>query len=165
MHIHNGTDQGMFLIVAIFFAVALSIVMGCSPQGDSTIGNGKVDLVEAATIRVAVGMAFTARPDTVVPAYRVATGLLVVLDADADKTALAKTIKTALAEETAKLHLDAATASAFTDLVGLIEAQLLQQLKTPEVSTSQKAVILRDVLIIVRDAAADRMGAGSTGLA
>lgn len=165
MHTRNGNGLGMFLIIAMFFVAALAVMAGCSPQGDSTLGNGKVDLVEAATIRVAVGMAFTARPDTVVPAYRVATGLLVVLDADADKTALAKTIKTALAEETAKLHLDAATASAFTDLVGLIEAQLLQQLNAPEVSTSQKAVILRDVLTIVRDAAADRMGAGSTGLA
>lgn len=156
----------MFLIIAMFLAAAaLALMAGCSPQGDSTLGNGKVDLVEAATIRVAVGMAFTARPDTVVPAYRVATGLLVVLDADSDKTTLAKTIKTALAEETAKLHLDAATASAFTDLVGLIEAQLVQELNASAVSSSQKAVILRDVLTIVRDAAADRMGAGSTGLA
>ena len=85
MHTRNGNgfNLGMFLIIAMFAVLGVNLMAGCSPQGDSTLGNGKVDLVEAATIRVAVGMAFTARPDTVVPAYRVATGLLVVLDADA----------------------------------------------------------------------------------
>lgn len=86
-----------------------------------------------------------------------ATGLLVVLDADADKTALAKTIQSALAEETKKLHLDAATAASFADLVALIEAQLMEKLNASPVTTSQKAVILRDVLTIVRDTAAARM--------
>ena len=80
-----------------------------------------------------------------------------LLDADADKTALAKTIQVALAEETKKLHLDAATEASFADLVALIEAQLMAKFNAESVTSSQKAVILRDVLTIVRDTAAARM--------
>ena len=153
----QSEQYGLGILIALVLAVLIAFSWGCSQQGESTIGNGKVDLVEAATIRVAVGLAFSARPDTVEPAYRVATGLLVVLDADADKTALAKTIQTALAEETKKLHLDAATAASFADLVALIEAQIMEKLNASPVTSSQKAVILRDVLTIVRDTAAARM--------
>ena len=157
MRTTQSEQYGFGLIIALALAVFVAFSYGCSQQGESTIGNGKVDLVEAATIRVAVGLAFSARPDTVEPAYRVATGLLVVLDADADKTALAKTIQSALAEETKKLHLDAATAASFADLVALIEAQIMEKLNASPVTSSQKAVILRDVLTIVRDTAAARM--------
>lgn len=153
----QSEQYGLGILIALVLAVLIAFSWGCSQQGENTIGNGKVDLVEAATIRVAVGLAFSARPDTVVPAYRVATGLLVVLDAEADKTALAKTIQVALAEETKKLHLDAATAASFADLVALIEAQLMEKLNASPVTSSQKAVILRDVLTIVRDTAAARM--------
>lgn len=153
----QSEQYGFGILIALVLAVLIVFACGCSQQGESTIGNGKVDLVEAATIRVAVDVAFSARPDTVEPAYRVATGLLLVLDADADKTALAKTIQVALAEETKKLHLDAATAASFADLVALIEAQIMEKLNASPVTSSQKAVILRDVLTIVRDTAAARM--------
>lgn len=155
----QSEQYGLGILIALVLAVLIAFACGCSQQGESTIGNGKVDLVEAATIRVAVGLAFSARPDTVEPAYRVATGLLVVLDAEADKTALAKTIQVALAEETKKLHLDAATAASFADLVALIEAQIMRKAQRLTGDHITKAVILRDVLTIVRDTAAARMGA------
>ena len=148
---------GLGLTIALALVLALVFSFGCTQPNETTIGNGKVDPVEAATVRVAVGMAFTARPDTVAPAYAVSDALLTMLDASRDQSALVTTINQTLAGETAKLNLDAGTAASFADLVALVEAQIVARLAEANITASQRMVVVRDIVAIVHDTAAMRM--------
>ncbi len=152
-----------FLLIFFFFMMllfALSVSFGCSGPSASNIGNGQIDQVEAATIRVAVGLAFTARPDTVAPAYAASTAILALLDEETGETALASAIDTALTAKLDELNLDAATRQSVVDLALLIKAQILEQLGTANVGASEKKVVVREVVAIVQQTAAARLGVG-----
>jgi len=139
--------------------VYLLCLSGCSgSNGRSTLGNGQVDQVEAATIRVAVGLAFTARPDTLAPAYAVSTALLAVLAQDTGETILAVAIDTALTAKLDELHLDAATKASVQDLALLVKAQTLAQLGSVNLAAAEKKVVVREVIAIVQQTAAARLG-------
>ncbi|MDR2551436.1 MAG: hypothetical protein LBD10_14695 [Desulfobulbus sp.] len=143
------------VVVVMLLLAFVATSGGC--QGQSTVGNGKVDPVEAATLRVAVGMALSSRPAAVEPAYKVSTALLTIMD---DKTVLADELQAALGRETAKLNMDMATAVSFVEFVSLVEAQVRARLAEANISASTRMVVIREVLIIVRDAAAARLPTG-----
>jgi len=150
----------LICVLLILMGLWVFGMFGCTNSGstgNTTLGNGQVDAVEAATLRVAVGLAFTARPDTVAPAYAVASALLIVLDGDTESTAL-DTIDQALSKEIAKLNLETATAASFADLVNLVKTKIEDKLQGSGVSASGKRVVVRDVIKIVQETAALRMG-------
>lgn len=154
----TNENYGMGLIIALLCLLAMAVLFGCGKQQGATVGDGRVDQVEAATIQVAVGLAMTARPDTVAPAYAVSTAILAVLDADNGETALAAAIDTALAEKVDDLHLDAPTKASVQDLALLVKAQIMEQLSSANLPASEKRVVVRDVVAIVQQTAAIRLG-------
>nr|WP_321466768.1 hypothetical protein [uncultured Desulfobulbus sp.] len=146
-------------LLCLLLSFTLFCQFGCSENG-STLGNGQVDQVEAATIRVAVGLALTARPDTAAPAYAASTAILALLDEGTGESALAATIDTALTAKLDELHLDAATKQSMVDLSLLIKAQILEQLGAANIGASAKKVLVRQVVAIVQQTAGARLGAG-----
>lgn len=154
----KNEHYGMGLMIALLCGLCLAFLFGCGKQQGATLGDGKVDQVEAATIQVAVGLAMTARPDTVAPAYAVSTAILAVLDADKEETTLAAAIDTALTAKLEELHLDAPTKASVQDLALLIRAQVMEQLSAANLPASEKRVVVRDVIAIVQQTAASRLG-------
>ena len=127
------------------------ILTGCSTF---TI-NGTLDPVETATIRVAVGLAMTAEPKTIVPAYAVSTALLAILDGT-EITTLG-VLCPAVDEEIDKLNLTDAERASFMELVELVKASIIQQLDLPDMDVAQKIVIIKGIVQIVRDASIARI--------
>jgi len=148
----------LLIITLLFTMVLLMGASGCSSK-TSGIGDGKVDAIEAATIQIAVGLAMTAKPETVAPAYAVSTALLAVMDG-ADPVGL-DTLNAVLAERTAQLELTAGERQSVMALVGLVRAGIKKQLNLPDIKASQKLVVVRDVLEIVRATASARLHVGS----
>ncbi|WP_310601188.1 hypothetical protein [Desulfobulbus sp.] len=144
-------------VVVTMLLLAFVATFGGCQGNQTTIGNGKVDPVEAATLRVAVGMALSSRPAAVEPAYKVSTALLAIMD---DKTVLADELQETLGRETAKLNMDMATAIAFVEFVDLVEAQVRSRLAEANISASERMVVIREVLTIVKEAAAARLPMG-----
>ena len=146
------------LLFVAFFAIGLT---ACNEAGTgkSTLGNGKVDPIEAAALRVVVGMAFTARPDTIIPAHAVSTAILATMDAGSGTGAAVplSAIDGVIAEQTAKLHLDPASLQSFNDLVLLVKAQVAQQLGA-NADIAQTLVVAHDVVLVVQQTAAARLG-------
>jgi len=124
-------------------------------KGTSALGNGQMDAVEAATLRVAVGLAFTARPDTALPAYTAATAVLAALG-EGGESVPASIIDHVIADKLNALNLDPATRASFNDLALLIKARIVEQLGTGSTGP-QKAVVVRDIVEIVRETAAARL--------
>ena len=141
------------LLLIVFFAIGLT---ACKEEGSSTLGNGRVDPGEAAALRVAVGLAFTARPDTVAPAYAVSTAVLAVLG-DGSTPVPLDSIDGLIGKETAKLKLAPATLQSFNDLILLAKAEITQKLSTDTDATARQ-VVVRDVVTIVQQTAAARLG-------
>lgn len=148
-----------------FLAVMLAVIclgvslVGCIESGDgingTTIGDGKVDAVEAAEIRLAVGLAFAGHPEIVAPTYGIATAILA---ATGDQGAVdAAVIDGVIGREVAKLGLDPVTLQSFNDLVALAKAKIMAHLPD-QADRTGRLVVVRDVVEIIRQAAAARMG-------
>jgi hypothetical protein len=133
---------------------AILVCVGCANTG-STIGDGKVDAVEAATIKLAVGAVMTAKPEIVTPAYTVSTALLAVMDGT-EITSLS-IISDALDEKIEDLGLSPADRTSFLDLVNLVTAKISAELNLSETDLSDKIVVVKTMLEIVQTAAKDRM--------
>lgn len=142
------------ILSVILMILACIFLMAC--QG-TTVGNGKVDPVEAAVMRVAVGSAMTAYPAGIEPAYVVSTALLEVLSPDYVATASA--LDGIIARELDRLQLDPATKASFAELLALVRAQVVQTLATEKVPISDRRVMIRDLVLIVQQAAAARVEA------
>jgi len=138
------------------FMKFLSIALLCLVMGCSTVAvNGDLDPVETATIRVAVGLAMTAEPKTVIPAYAISTALLAIMDGS--ETSTLDILDKAVYEEIEKLDLTDLEKASFMDLVALVKARIAQQLNLPDIDAAQKLVIVKSIIQIVRDAAAARL--------
>lgn len=142
------------LCVAVMLSIA--VLLNACAGGQSTIGNGKVDLVEAATIQVAVGLAFSAKPQTIVPAYAVSTALLKIMSKDQEKV-IPSMIKDMVKLEIDKLKLDALTKASMLDLYQLIEAEVKSKIDL-QIDASNKMIIIQQLVQIVHDSAEARMG-------
>lgn len=142
---------------APFLAIGLLLSLAAcfGSKGGSTLGNGQVDAVEAATLRVAVGLAMTARPDTVAPAHAVATALLAVL-ADDSQPVPALAIEQTIIAKLGELDLDPASQQSFNDLMLLIKARIMEQLAIAT-QGSNRIVVVRDIIEIVRETATARL--------
>jgi hypothetical protein len=142
--------------LSALFLFLLFCISACVGTQQSTIGDGKVDEVEAASIRVAVGLAFAARPDTIAPAYAVTTALLAGMKAGA--VVELPNLDGIIAKEVALLKLDPLTAANFDDLITLVKAKIKAQVTLPNLPDTQKMVVVKQVVEIVQQSAALRLG-------
>lgn len=140
-------------------AMAVLVLSGCA---GCKVGDGKVDVVEAGVIRVAVGLAMSSRPESVRPAYAVSTALLKVINPDYVSEASAFDL--ALVRELDALGLSGPERLAFMDLVAAIRGIIIDQLKSPP-NTESRLVVIAEVLQIVRESAASRIALENQNLA
>lgn len=139
--------------------MAVAVLSGCA---GCKVGDGKVDIVEAGLIRVAVGVAMSSRPESVRPAYEVSTALLKVISPD--YVSEASVIDLAIDRELDEIGLSGPERLAFMDLVALIRGIIIDQLKSSKTEGSRR-VMLYDVLRIVRESAAARLALENQNLA
>ena len=139
------------LVIALCSVLFLS---ACNPNGGSSIGDGKVDIVEAAVIQVAVGAAMSAKPELIAPSYAVSTALLTMLDASTITSP--SMLETVLGKEIDKLNLDPLTRQSVRDLVALIKAKIVQELNLTD-APNTKMIVLKQIVQIVHDTAAARI--------
>lgn len=136
------------LMCVVMAVVVLSGCAGCK------VGDGKVDVVEAGVIRVAVGVAMSSRPESIRPAYAVSTALLKVISTD--YVAEASAIDLAIARELDAIGLSGPDRLAFMDLVSSVMGIIIDQLKSSPTAESRR-VLIGQVLQIVRESAASRI--------
>jgi hypothetical protein len=134
-----------FLLVLIVCALT-----GCVT---SNVGDGKVDAVEAATIRAAVGVSMSARPETVVPAYAVTKALLAVMDGP--EAVLLKDLESELDDRINALNLTPMEKAAVLDLVAVVRVNIEARLSG--LAPDLKLVVVRTVIEIVHNTAAYRL--------
>jgi len=138
--------------------LCLIVVMlsGCA-SNTTSIGDGKVDPVESATISLSVGIAMSVRPDTIMPAYKV-SGALLLLFSDNSQVVTIELLEKVVFKEVDKLNLDPLTKQSFNDLITLIKAEITTTLVTAKtVNVNEKLIIIRDIIQIVYTSAANRL--------
>lgn len=140
-------DMLTFLFVLIAFAM---MVAGCVT---SSVGDGQVDQVEAATIRAAVGVSMSARPETVVPAYAVTKALLAIMDGD--EPVQLKDLEAALNDQIDTLNLSPMEKAAVMDLAALVQANI--EARLVGLIPDMHLVVVRSVIEIVHETAAYRL--------
>ncbi len=150
-----------WVLVAVMMMMSVFLFSGCiTDTGDgssTTIGNGKVDPAEAASIRLAVGLSFTAYPKAIVPAYAVSTAILEILPSDPSRPPVeVSQIDSLISKEVDKLNLDPLTKQSFNDLVALAKTKIIEQLGVSS-DASTRTVVIHDVLTIIQQTAAARM--------
>ena len=129
--------------------IALMLFVGCA----TVTLDGNLDPVESAIVRIAVGAALTAEPQTVVPAYAVSTALMAILDGT-EITEL-NILEERFNEEMQKLELNDAERASFLELAALVRMHIIQHL--PDDGLDQQIVIVRQVVKIIRDASMARI--------
>jgi len=142
-------------IETVFLTLALLLMLvGCNGAGtNSSIGDGQVDAVETAMIRLAVGAAMTAKPETVVPAYAVSKALLIVMDTDNPvKLAILNMV---IQDKIKDLNLTPYEEQSVMDLVSLVRAKLVDMVGG--LDPGARIVVVKAVVQIVHDAAGARL--------
>jgi len=150
-------------IIVLITAIFLSFMsVSCTQVGKSTstLGDGKIDAVESATIRVAVGLSLSSRPELTLPAYKISTAVLSIIDANKIELTTIPFIDKVIAEETSKLKLDPATLQSFSDLIALVKTKIQEQVNAsvpsiPKDNTT--VVIIRDVILIIQQSSMARL--------
>lgn len=134
----------------------LGFLSACATQG-GTIGDGYIDEVESAGIRVAVGLAMTAMPETIVPAEYVSKALLAVMEGDEIVTL--DFLDNMLYQEIGKLDLTPVERASFSELVSLAKAKIKSEISVNIPDPGQRLVVVRTVVQIIYDAAHARLDA------
>jgi hypothetical protein len=144
----------LMLILAVLAAASLLMTAGCAGKN---LGDGQVDAVEAATIRVAVGMSMSTRPETVVPAYAVTKTLLAVMDGP--EAVPLKDLEAAMNDRIDALDLTPMEKAAVMDLAALVKVNIEARLSG--LAPDLKLVVVRSVIEIVHETAAYRLNMGN----
>lgn len=150
----SGTGW-LMLILAVMAAAAI-LFTGCAGKN---LGDGKVDAVEAATIRVAVGVSMSTRPETVVPAYAVTKALLAVMDGP--EAVPLKDLEAAMMARIEALNLTPMEKAAVLDLAALVKVNIEARLSG--LAPDLRLVVVRSVIEIVHETAAYRLNMGNAG--
>ena len=139
------------LVMAVFLGISM---VGCSGKNMGPIPiDGKIDIVEAQIIQVAVGVAMASKPEMVKPVYDISGKLLDnTSSTEATTPALLKVV---LGKEIDKLNVDPLTKQSIYDLAGLIEVQIIKELG--EYNIDNKIVLVRQVIQIVHNTAEARI--------
>lgn len=133
-----------------------AMVAGCATKN---IGDGQVDAVEDAIIRLAVGAAMTARPETVVPAYGVTKALLVAMDTQT--TIHISILEKIVDQKLEALDLTPLEKQSMSDLVTLVRANI--ESRVSGLAPELQLVVVRYVIEIVHESAAVRLNLVKAG--
>ena len=151
-----GWVQSMLLPWLLITCLLLALLPGCSGPNALIKIDGKVDQVEAALIQTAVGVALTAKPEAVPPAYAVSTAILARIDGG---SVLLSGLDAAVQSEVDDLDLLTAEKQSVMDLVSVIRATIISKLEEEGITDiDQRLVVVKQVIEIVRASAASRLG-------
>jgi len=137
-------------------AVLLAGVMssGCVATNNTTIGNGRVDALETATLKVAIGLAMSEKPEAIKPAYEVTSALLGLTK---NNIAILSDTDSVIALELNKLELDPMTKASVMELAALTKEYIITILNGEGIPTDQRYVVAIDLIKIVNEAAKTRL--------
>ncbi|WP_316348481.1 hypothetical protein [Desulfuromonas acetoxidans] len=141
----------------IFSLLLCCVTMACMVTGCKvgTIGNGKVDVIEGAVFRVAVGRVLDRRPELSEPAQKVTGALLEVMN-ETETVDLAA-VDAKLAERVAALNLPPSVRESFSRLVDDIRSHVIEHIVDSGGSAANAAVVVHDLVQIVNDVSTSRL--------
>ena len=135
----------------------LLLLSACSSSKPNTIGNGVVDPVEEATLRLSISLAFDSYPVAVEPAYIVSSVLLSKLnDTEMDDAVLLNTVDAVVKDKTEELNLKNSDKSAFNLLIIIVKERIKEIINVEKIQESQRVVVIKDLIKIVNEVAKAR---------
>ena len=141
----------------LIIPLLLLLLSACSTSKPNTIGNGVVDPVEEATLRLSISLAFDSYPVAVEPAYIVSSVLLSKLnDTEMDDAALLNTVDTVVKDKTKELNLKNSDKAAFNLLIIIVKERIKEIINVEKIPESQRVVVIRDLIKIVNEVAKAR---------
>jgi hypothetical protein len=141
-------------ILNLWLILLAGVLSGCVATNNTTIGNGRVDALEAATLKVAVGLALTEKPQAIKPSYDVTSALLGLTQ---DNIAQDCDVNSIIALELNKLELDPMTKASVMELAELIKIYIVTILDGEGIPADQRYVVAIDLIRVVHEAAKTRL--------
>ena len=141
----------------LIIPLLLLLLSACSTSKPNTIGNGVVDPVEEATLRLSISLAFDSYPVAVEPAYIVSSVLLSKLnDTEMNNAALLNTVDVIVKDKTKELNLKDSDKAAFNLLVIIVKEKIKELINVEKIPESQRVVVIKDLIKIVNEVAKAR---------
>ena len=141
----------------LIIPLLLLLLSACSTSKPNTIGNGVVDPVEEATLRLSISLAFDSYPVAVEPAYIVSSVLLSKLnDTEMDDAALLSTVDVVVKDKTKELNLKNSDKPAFNLLIIIVKERIKELINVEKIPESQRVVVIKDLIKIVNEVAKAR---------
>lgn len=141
----------------LIIPLLLLLLLACSSSKPNTIGNGVVDPVEEATLRLSISLAFDSYPVAVEPAYIVSSVLLSKLnDTEMNNAALLNTVDAVVKDKTKELNLKDSDKAAFNLLVIIVKEKIKELINVEKIPESQRVVVIKDLIKIVNETAKAR---------
>ena len=134
----------------LIIPLLLLLLSACSSSKPNTIGNGVVDPIEEATLRLSISLAFDSYPVAVEPAYIVSSVLLSKLnDTEMDDAALLNTVDVVVKDKTKELNLKNSDKAAFNLLIIIVKEKIKELINIEKIPESQRVVVIKDLIKIV----------------
>ena len=141
----------------LIIPLLLLLLSACSTSKPNTIGNGVVDPVEEATLRLSISLAFDSYPVAVEPAYIVSSVLLSKLnDTEMSDAALLNTVDAVVKDKTKELNLKNSDKAAFNLLIIIVKERIKEIINVEKVPESQRVIVIKDLIKIVNEVAKAR---------
>ena len=141
----------------LIIPLLLLLLSACSSSKPNTIGNGVVDPVEEATLRLSISLAFDSYPVAVEPAYIVSSVLLSKLnDTEMDDAVLLNTVDAVVKDKTEELNLKNSDKAAFNLLIIIVKEKIKEIINVEKIQESQRVVVIKDLTKIVNEVAKAR---------
>ena len=140
----------------LIIPLLLLLLSACSTK-PNTIGNGVVDPVEEATLRLSISLAFDSYPVAVEPAYIVSSVLLSKLnDTEMNNAALLNTVDVIVKDKTKELNLKDSDKAAFNLLIIIVKEKIKELINVEKIPESQRVVVIKDLIKVVNEVAKAR---------
>ena len=141
----------------LIIPLLLFLLSACSSSKPNTVGNGVVDPIEEATLRLSISLAFDSYPVAVEPAYIVSSVLLSKLnDTEMGDAALLNTVDTVVKAKTKELNLKDSDKAAFNLLIIIVKERIKELINVEKIPESQRVVVIKDLIKIVNEVAKAR---------
>lgn len=141
----------------LIIPLLLLLLSACSSSKPNTVGNGVVDPVEEATLRLSISLAFDSYPVAVGPAYIVSSVLLSKLnDTEMDDAVLLNTVDAVVKDKTKELDLKNSDKAAFNLLIIIVKEKIKELINVEKIPESQRVVVIKDLIKIVNEVAKAR---------
>ena len=141
----------------LIIPLLLLLLSACSTSKPNTIGNGVVDPIEEATLRLSISLAFDSYPVAVEPAYIVSSVLLSKLnDTEMDDAVLINIVDAVVKDKTEELNLKNSDKAAFNLLIIIVKERIKEIINVEKIPESQRVVVIKDLIKIVNEVAKAR---------